>query len=173
MGLMRRWPWWLAALALAVAFGGLWFLVTIVVMPELNAVERAVISAITGSAYGIVMAIFLIRLRRGYGTVLQDAGFRRAVRRGVVPPDVDVEGWRRAVQQHRNQYRPLRWAAPLLYVPMTGLSVWLAASGQPLSWIFVGLFLVMLVASLIVAPRAVRRTDAMLTELDRRARSVQ
>ncbi|MBA8990987.1 hypothetical protein FHW23_002252 [Curtobacterium pusillum] len=170
---MRRWPWWLAALVLAVAFGGLWFLVTMVAMPELSAGDRGVISAITGSAYGIVMAIFLVRQRRGYGAALQHPGFRRAVRRAVVPPDIDIARWRRAVQQHRNQYRPLRWAAPLLYVPMTGISIWLAVTGQPLWWIFAGLFVAMLIGSLIVAPRVLRRTDAMLTELDRREQSIR
>ncbi|WP_165931522.1 MULTISPECIES: hypothetical protein [unclassified Curtobacterium] len=157
---------------LAVAFGGLWFLVMVVVMPELSTGERVILSAIPSSAYGIVMAIFLIRQRRGDGAALQPPGFRRALRRAVVPPDVDIDGWRRAVQHQRKQFRPLRWAAPLLYVPMTGISIWLAVTGQPLYWIFAGLFVAMLVASLIVIPRVLRRTDTMLTELDRRKQSV-
>jgi len=165
---MTQLPTWAVGIVMAVLFAVLWFALTFITTPELGLGARALVSGVVGALYGCGMGFWLGRTRRGYGGAARRPEFGRAVRRGTVPADVDVAEWRRAVEQHQRQYRPLRWAAPALYVPMTALAVWLAVTGQPLFWFGVGFFLFVGVLTVIVTPRVLRRTDAMLAELERR-----
>ncbi|PYY39059.1 hypothetical protein [Curtobacterium sp. MCPF17_046] len=72
------------------------------------------------------------------------------------------------MEHHQRQYRPLRWAAPLLYLPMTALAIWLAVTGQPLFWVGAVFFLAVFVVTAVTTPRVLRNTETILTELDRR-----
>lgn len=168
MGWMKQLPTWMAGVVMAVLFGVMWFGLTFITTPELGIGARALTSAAFGALYGIFMGLWLGRTRRGYGRVAQRPEFSRAVRRGLVPSDVDIEAWRRALHAHQRQYRPLRWVAPALYLPMTALAIWLALTGQPLFWVGAAFFLGICVYTVIVTPRVLRTTTAMLVELDRR-----
>lgn len=169
MGWMRQLPTWVAGIVMAVLFAAAWFGITFVTTPELGLGARVLVSVSVGAFYGIGMGFWLGRTRRGYGSAARRPEFGRAVRRGVVPPDVDVDEWRRALTNHQRQYRPLRWAAPLLYLPMTALAVWLAITGQPLFWFGAAVFVAVFVITVATTPRTLRNTDSMLAELDRRA----
>lgn len=162
-------PTWTVGVLMAVVFAAAWFGSTFVTSPGLGLGARALISGFTGALYGTGMGLWLGRQRRAYGSAVRRPGFRRAVRRGVVPADVDTAEWVRALRHHQSQYRPLRWAAPVLYLPMTALAVWLAVTGQPLFWFGAVFFLGMLVFTLAVVPRTLRNTDLMLAELERRS----
>jgi hypothetical protein len=168
MGWMRQLPTWVIGTVMAVLFAAAWFGITFVTTPELGLGARAAVSGSSGAAYGIAMGFWLDRTRRGYGGVARRPEFGRAVRRGVVPPDVDVDEWRRALIHHQRQYRPLRWAAPVLYLPMTALAVWLAVTGEPRFWFGAALFVALFVITVVTTPRTLRNTDSMLVELDRR-----
>lgn len=168
MGWMRQQPTWVAGIVLSVLFAAAWFGSTFVTTPELGLGARVLVSVSVGALYGIGMGFWLGRTRRGYGSEVRRPEFNRAVRRGVVPPDVDVDEWRRALTHHQRQYRPLRWVAPVLYLPMTALAVWLAVTGQPLFWFGAAVFVALFVITVATTPRTLRNTDSMLVELDRR-----
>ncbi|PYY48240.1 hypothetical protein [Curtobacterium sp. MCBD17_023] len=172
MGWMKQLPTWIVGVIMAVLFAAVWFAFTIVTAPELGIGARALVSALVGALYGVGMGLWLGWMRRGYGGVARRPDFGRAVRRGAVPTDVDVDEWRRAVEHHQRQYRPLRWAAPLLYLPMTALAIGLAVTGQPLFWIGAVFFLAVFIGTAVTTPRVLRKTETMLAELDRR-KSVQ
>lgn len=161
---------WAVGLVLAVLFAAGWFGSTFFTMPELGLGVRALVSVIIGAGFGVLMGLWLGRVRSGYGGIVQRPEFGRSVRRGTVPPDADVHQWRRGLEHHQRLYRWLRWA-PLLYLPMTALSVWLAASGNPLFWGTAAFFLAMFVATAVTTPRVLRNTEAMLAELARRERA--
>lgn len=165
---MKRLPTWMAGVVMAVMFAVFWFAAGFITTPELGFGARALLSVSVGAFYGIFMGLWLSRMRRSYGRVAQGREFSRAVRRGIVPSDVDIEPWRRALHAHQRQYRPLRWAGPALYVPMTALAIWLAVTGQPLFWVGAALFLGVGIFTAITTPRVLRNTTSMLHELDRR-----
>lgn len=172
MGWMQRMPSWSAGLVMAVAFAVAWFGTTFLTTPETGLGARALTSAFVGTLYGVGMGSWFGRNRRRYGAAARRPGFARSVRRGVLPPDADVDEWRRALRHHRRQYRPLRWAAPLFYLPMTALAVWLAVTGQPVFWIGAVFFVGIGVATAVTTPRVLRNTEVMLAELDRREHEV-
>lgn len=153
---------------MAVMFAVGWFGTTFITIPELTLGGRVIASVLTGAAFGLAMGVILGRQRRQYGRAGRRPDFARAVRRGTVPPDVNTGEWRQAVLHRQKEYRTLRWTAPLLYLPMTALSIWLAVTGQPLFWFGAALFFAMFLITVAVTPRTLRNTDAMLTELDRR-----
>lgn len=153
---------------MAAMFAVGWFGVTFITIPELTIGGRAVASALTGAVFGLVMGLILGRQRRQYGRAGSRTDFARAVRRGTVPPDVNTTEWRQALLRRQKEYRTLRWTAPLLYLPMTALSIWLAVTGQPLFWFGAAFFIAVLIFTVGVTPRTLRNTDAMLTELDGR-----
>lgn len=173
MGWMKQAPTWVAAVILAVLFAVVWFGVTLITSPELDLGTRALVSGIVGAMYGLGMGIWLGVARRRYGRAASRPEFSRAVRRGTVPPDVDIPEWRRAVLAHQRPYRPLRWVAPALYLPMTALAIWLAVTGQPLFWVGAAFFLAIGISTVIVTPRVLRNTDTMLGELDRREHTLR
>lgn len=173
MGWMRRLPTWARATIAGVLFTVAWWASTFITIPELTPWQRVVVSLPTGAAYGIVMGIFLARMRRGYGGVLNDPRLRRALRHGEVPPDADIDEWRGAVRHHQAQYRPMRWAVPVVFIPMTALSIWLAVTDEPRFWFAAGFFVAVGVFCAIITPRVLRNSDAMLTELDRREQEQQ
>lgn len=168
MGWMGRAPTGVAGVVMAVLFAAGWFGASFVTTPELGVGPRALLSVIVGACYGLVMGLWVGRSRRAHGTAAQRPEFNKAVRRGTVPSDVDVAHWRRALQARQQQYRPLRWSAPALYLPMIALAVWLAVTGQPLFWFAVAFFVAILVVTVVTTPRVLRNTTAMLAELDRR-----
>lgn len=161
-------PTWLLALSTAIVFAAAWFASTYLTMPGLELAPRALVSAFVGVLYGAGMGIWSGRVRRGHGSAAGRPGWRRSIRSGTVPVDVDVDEWRRALRHHQRQYRPLRWAAPTLYLPMTALSVALAVTGEPLFWLGTALFLTLFVVTAVTTPRVLRRTASMRAELDRR-----
>ncbi|WIB15914.1 hypothetical protein DEJ34_01935 [Curtobacterium sp. MCPF17_050] len=173
MGWTKQLPTWIVGVIMAVLFAALWFAFTFITTPELGVGARALASAVAGAGYGVGMGLWLGRTRRGYGGAARRPDFGRAVRRGTVPADVDLEEWRRAVEHHQRQHRPFRWAAPLLYLPMTALAIWLAVTSQPLFWVGAVLFLAMLIVTVVTTPRVLRNTETMLAELDRRQRVQQ
>ncbi|WP_146236845.1 MULTISPECIES: NarK/NasA family nitrate transporter [unclassified Curtobacterium] len=165
---MRQAPTWAAGVIMAVMFAAGWFGVTSITIPELTIGVRVVVSVATGAAFGLVMGVILGRQRRQYGQAANRPDFARAVRRGTIPPDVNTGQWRQALLRRQKEYRTLRRTAPLLYLPMTGLSIWLAVAGQPLFWFAAAFFVGVLTLTVAVTPRTLRNTDAMLTELDHR-----
>ncbi|MBA8988858.1 hypothetical protein FHW23_000090 [Curtobacterium pusillum] len=153
---------------MAAMFAVGWFGVTFITIPELTIGGRAIASVLTGAVFGLTMGVILGRQRRQYGRAGSRPDFARAVRRGILPPDVSTGEWRQALLRRQKEYRTLRWTAPLLYLPMTALSIWLATTGQPLFWFGAVLFVAVFIFTIAVTPRTLRNTDAMLGELDRR-----
>ena len=168
MGWMKQLPTWMASGVMAVLFAVFWFGMTLITQPELALGARALVAGIDGTFYGIGMGFWLSRTRRGYGRVAQRPEFRRAVRHGTVPPEVGIPEWRQALLAHQRQYRPLRWAAPALYLPLTALAIVLAVTGQPLFWVAAGFFIAICIVTVVTAPRVLRNTDRMLADLDQR-----
>lgn len=164
----RRMPTWAVGVVMAVLFAIGWFALGFVTTPGLGLGARALVSAFVGALYGIGMGFWLSRSRRGYGATASRPGFGRAIRRGTLPEDVDGAEWRRALEHHQRQYRPLRWAAPALYLPATALAVWLAVTGQPVFWFGAAFFVAVLVVTCVTTPRVLRNAEAMLADLDRR-----
>lgn len=157
---------------MAVFFAAGMFGVSFIITPELGLGVRALGAATAGAAYGVGMGFWLGRTRRGYGRLSGRREFVRAVRRGSVPPgvdsDADIAEWRRALLHHRAQHRPLRWTGPVLFGAMSVVSLALAVTGQPAFWVATLGFTVALVVVATTTPRVLRRTEAMLAELDRR-----
>lgn len=168
MGWMKQLPTWMAGVVMAVMFAVIWFALGFITTPDLDLGPRALVAAVIGASFGTFMGFWLGRQRRGYGQLARRPEFGRAVRRGGVPADADTTEWRRALQHHQAQYRPLRWQAPALYLPMTALAVWLAVTGQPLFWVGAVFFVAVFTVTAITTPRVLRNTTAMLAELDRR-----
>lgn len=168
MGWMKQLPTWMAGMVMAVMFAVIWFALGFLTTPDLELAPRALVAAFIGALFGTFMGFWLGRQRRGYGHLAQRSEFGRAVRRGAVPADADAAEWRRALQHHQAQYRPLRWQAPALYLPMTALAIWLAVTGEPLFWVGAGFFFAVLIITTVTTPRVLRNTTAMLAELDRR-----
>lgn len=168
MGWMKQMPTWMAGVIMAGMFAALWFGASFIATPELGVGPRALLSLIVGAFYGVFMGFWLGRTRRGYGRVAQRPEFSKAVRRSTVPPDVNIAEWRRALQAHQQQYRPLRWLAPVLYLLMTAFAIWLAVSSQPVFWFGAAFFIAIFVITVVTTPRVLRNTTTMLTELDRR-----
>ena len=168
MGWMKQVPTWMAGVIMAVMFAGAWFGATFITTPELSVGPRALLSIIVGAFYGIFMGIWVGRTRRAHGRVGQRPEFSKAVRQGTIPSDVNIADWRRALQSRHEQYRPLRWLAPVLYLPMTALAIWLAVTGQPLFWFGAAFFIAIFIITVVTTPRVLRNTATMLTELDRR-----
>ncbi len=173
MGWMRQLPTWMVGVIAAVVFAVFWFASTFLTTPELGIGARVLVSGVVGAFYGIFMGFWLGRTRRGYGGVARRPEFGKAVRRGTVPADVDITEWRQALRHHQVQYRPLRWVAPALYLPMTALSIWLATTSEPLFWFGAAFFLIVFIVTVVTTPRVLRKTTAMLTELDRREQHVR
>lgn len=168
MGWTRRAPTWVAGVVMAVLFAAAWFGTSFVTTPGLGGGPRALVSVVMGACYGLVMGLWVARTRRAHGTAAQRPEFGKAVRRGTVPPGVDIAHWHRALQARQQQYRRLRWSAPAIYLPMIALAVWLAVTGQPLFWFAVAFFVSIFVGTVVTTPRVLRNTTAMLAELDRR-----
>ncbi|WP_146240213.1 hypothetical protein [Curtobacterium sp. MCSS17_008] len=153
---------------MVVRFAAAWFGATFITTPELGIGARALVSAIAGAFYGTFMGIWLGRTRRGYSGPARRPDFDRAVRSGTVPAEVKIDEWRRALQHHRAQHRPLRWSVPALYSPMTALAIWLAVTSQPLFWFGAAFFVAVFVLTAVTTPRVLHNTSAMLAALDRR-----
>lgn len=151
---------------MGVLFARAWFGVSFITAPVVSIGPRALLSVMVGVLYGIVMGMWLGWTRRAHGRAGRRPDFSTAVRRGTVPSDVDE--WRRALLSRRQQYRPLRWVAPVLYLPMTALAVWLAVTGQPFFWFGAAFFIVVFVVTVVTTPRMLRNTTTMLAELERR-----
>jgi hypothetical protein len=165
---MKKLPTWMAGVVMAVMFAVFWFALGFITTPDLDLGPRALVAAFIGALFGTFMGYWLGRQRRGYGQLARRREFGRAVHRGDVPADAVTTEWRRALQHHHEQYRALRWQAPVLYLPMTALAIWLAVTGQPLFWVGAVFFVAMFVLTAVTTPRALRHTTAMLAELDRR-----
>ncbi len=168
MGWMQQKPVWAAGVVVGVAFAVAWFGSTFLTMPELGVGPRALVSLVAGAFFGVVMGSWVGRVRRAHGDVARRPAFGRAVRTGTLPPDADTAEWRQALLARQRLHRPLRWTAPVLYVPATALAVWLAVTGQPVFWFGAALFVAALVATVVTTPRVLRNTATLLAELDRR-----
>ncbi|MDM7885657.1 hypothetical protein QUG92_11135 [Curtobacterium sp. RHCKG23] len=165
---MKQLPTWMTGVVMAVMFAVMWFALGFITTPELHLGPRALISAFTGALFGTGMGFWLGRQRRGFGQLARRPEFGKAVRRGAVPADADPAEWRRALQHLQKQYRPLRWLAPALYLPMTALSIWLAVTGEPMFWVGAGFMFTIFVITTVSTPRVLRKTTTMLAEVDRR-----
>ncbi|WP_173168823.1 hypothetical protein [Curtobacterium sp. VKM Ac-2861] len=169
MGLMSRWPLWAVMVVLAVAFGGFWYLATYVTLPaDVPVSIRVVSSTVTGAMFGVLFGLYLGWQRRDIGPAAQNRAFGRAVRRGELPADADLDQWRQALTHYQQLYRRQRWLGPVVFTLALVLEVTLAVTGRPFFWIAAALFLVMLVVTLVQTPKALRNTAAMLVELDQR-----
>ncbi|WP_267422047.1 MULTISPECIES: hypothetical protein [unclassified Curtobacterium] len=169
---MSRWPLWSVMVVLAVAFGGSWYLSTFIFMPsDTPAGIRALGGLITGALFGVFFGLWLGRQRRGIGAAADQRVLGRAIRRGELPADADVDQWRQALTHYQQLYRRQRRLGPAVFVVALVLEASLAVAGRPLFWLAAAFFVVMLVVTLVQTPKVLRNTAAMLTELDRRERT--
>jgi hypothetical protein len=152
-----------------VAFAGFWFLWTSLTMPEAPVLVDVLAAVVAGAVFGVVFGLWFGRQRRDAGPAVQDRSFARARRTGVVPADADLHTWRQALEHQRALHERQRWLGPLVFIPATVLNLWLALTDAPYWWVSVALFAGVLIASVVSTPRILRRTSAMLTEVDRRS----
>lgn len=152
-----------------VFFGLFWFLWTSFTMPDAPVLVDAVAAVVAGTVFGVFFGLWLGRQLRGAGPAVRDRSFARARRTGVVPADADLDTWRQALEHQRALHERQRWFGPLVFIPATALTLWLALTDAPHWWFGVALFVGALIASVVSTPRILRRTSAMLAEVDRRS----
>lgn len=154
---------------LFVLMGGGWFAIMLVTMPYPVPIVVRILSAVFyAGAMTAFFGVWIGRQRRLAGGPDRLQSIGRSFRSGNMPADADPSTWRPLIEHWQQQFRRQRWFAPLVFLPMTALGVWLALTDAPFWWAAVVLFVGMLVWSLVDTPRRLRTADAMLAELDRR-----
>lgn len=149
-------------------FGLPWFVAVRLVLPDVPTLQLALGTVVAAVFFGVVFGGWAAGQRRAAGPAAGDRSLRRALRTGVLPPDVDVVAWRRAVEHRRTVTLRQRWSAPLSFGAATVLYVVLAVTSHPLWWLAAVAFCGLLVAVLVLTPRTLRTTSTLLDELDRR-----
>ena len=149
-------------------FGLAWFVGFRFLGPDVDGPRLAIGAVVSGVLFGVVFGGWLVRQRRAAGPAAADRSFRRALRTGVLPPDVDAVAWRRSVEHRRAATLRQRRSGPLVFGVATVLYIVLALTQGPLWWFAAAVFLGFLVVVLVQTPRLLHTTAALLDELDRR-----